>query len=213
MSHRHDPHPEPQAFGPQWWEDHYRQHGAGHGAPSPQLVAEVADLPAGSALDAGCGRGADALWLARRGWQVTAVDVSPTAIGQAEQLAAAAGGDVAANISWVAADLATWPPPARYDLVVSQYVHPGIPFGEFVARLADAVAPGGTLLVVGHDHADAHSAAHAPEQASIGLDSVTGALPAPLWSVETAESRTRHLDHGGTRKTFHDLVVKARRAR
>ncbi len=212
MSHRHDQHPDHSAFGPQWWEHHYQEHGAGHGSPSPQLVAEVTGLPAGTALDAGCGRGADALWLARQGWQVTAVDVSPTAISQAGQLAAAADPDAAAHVSWLVADLATWLPPVRYDLVVSQYVHPGIPFGEFVARLADAVAPGGTLLVVGHDHADEHSAAHAPEQASIGLDTVTGELSAPSWSVETAESRVRHLDHGGTRRTFHDLVVRARRS-
>ncbi|HYQ67651.1 class I SAM-dependent methyltransferase [Actinophytocola sp.] len=191
------------AFGPQWWEDHYQGHRTAHDAPSPQLVAEVTGLPAGTALDAGCGRGTDAIWLARQGWRVTAVDVSPTAIGDARDLAAAL------DISWVVADLTTWEPPERYDLVVSQYVHPTVPFGEFVARLAEAVAPGGTLLVVGHDHADEHSAAHAPERASIGADAVTGALPAERWDVEVAESRTRAHAHG----SMADLVVRARRGR
>lgn len=212
MSHpHHHQHTDEPAFGPQWWEHHYQEHQGGHGAPGPQLVTEVTGLPAGTALDAGCGRGADARWLAGQGWQVTAVDVSATAVGQAADLAARLDGDLAARISWVVADLTTWPPPARYDLVVSQYVHPTMPFGDFVARLAGAVAPGGTLLVVGHDHADEHSAAHAPEQASIGLDAVTGPLDGALWDIEVAETRTRHLDHGSTRRTFHDLVVRARR--
>jgi len=189
------------AFDPQWWEHHYQDHKTGHDAPSPQLVTEVTGLPIGTALDAGCGRGADALWLARQGWRVTAVDVSPTAIGNARDLAA--GHD----ISWVVADLTRWEPPERYDLVVSQYVHPTVPFGEFVARLAESVAPGGTLLVVGHDHADEHSAAHAPARASIDLDAVTGALTTELWDVEVAETRTRQ----HARMRTEDLVVKARR--
>jgi trans-aconitate methyltransferase len=191
------------AFGPQWWEDHYQGHRTGHDAPSPQMVAEVTGLPVGTALDAGCGRGTDAVWLAGRGWRVTAVDVSPTAIGDARNRAAAH------DISWVVADLTTWQPPELYDLVVSQYVHPTVPFGAFVARLAEAVAPGGTLLVVGHDHADEHSGAHAPERASIGADTVTGALTAERWEVEVAESRVR--EHART--DIADLVVKARRRR
>ncbi|GGM48085.1 class I SAM-dependent methyltransferase [Dactylosporangium sucinum] len=196
------------SFDPQWWEQHYREHAPhDHGSPSPQLVAEVTGLPAGTALDAGCGRGADAVWLARQGWQVTAVDVSPTAVGDAEALA----GDLGSRIEWVVADLTTWQPPQRYDLVVSQYVHPTVPFGAFVARLAEAVAPGGTLLVVGHDHADGHSAAHAPRPASITPDAVTGALPAEAWDVAVAESRTRAAGHGSHRTTIEDLVVKARR--
>jgi SAM-dependent methyltransferase len=199
------------AFGARWWEDHYRGHPTRPGAPSPQLVAEVTGLPAGAALDAGCGQGADALWLARHGWRVTAVDVSPTAIDDARDLAAHHGADIASRVTWVVADLTTWAPPERYDLVVSQYVHPTVPFGEFAARLARAVAPGGTLLVVGHDHGDQHSAAHAPGPASIGLDAVTGALPAGLWEVGVAESRTRQAGPGATRTSIQDLVVKARR--
>jgi SAM-dependent methyltransferase len=215
MSKLHDQHGPPPAdhavFGPRWWEDHYRGQAPGHHPPSPQLVAEVAGHPVGSALDAGCGRGADALWLARQGWRVTAVDVSPTAVSAATDVAARHEPDVASRICWVVADLTTWHPPERYDLVVSQYVHPTMPFGEFVARLAEAVAPGGTLLVVGHDHGDQHSAAHAPERASIGLDAVTGSLSPELWDVDVAESRTRDARHGSTRTSIQDLVVKARR--
>jgi SAM-dependent methyltransferase len=205
---QHADHP---AFGSQWWEQHYQGQAPGRGAPSPHLVAELTGLTAGTALDAGCGTGADAVWLAQEGWQVTAVDVSPTVVGHAERLATEQAPELAARISWVVADLTVWEPPVRYDLVVSQYVHPDVPFPAFVGRLAHSVAPGGTLLVAGHDHADSHSAARAPEPASIGPDAVTSVLDADLWDVDVAETRTRQVRHGPAAETMHDLVVVARR--
>ncbi|MFY1633941.1 class I SAM-dependent methyltransferase [Solwaraspora sp. WMMB335] len=204
----HADHP---AFSAHWWEQHYQARPTGHVSPGPQLVAEVADLPPGTALDAGCGTGADAIWLASRGWQVTAVDASSTAIGRAEKLAAQQEPGVAQRITWFTADLTCWEPSQRYDLVISQYVHPDLPFDQFVARLAAAVAPGGTLLVVGHDHADTHSAAHAPQAASIGLDAVVGSLPEVQWEVAVAESRTREVQHDSKQLTIHDFVVRAHR--
>ena len=70
-------------FSAEYWEDRYRVGGgASRHEPSPSLLAEAGDLPPGRALDAGCGHGADAVWLARRGWQVTAVDVSAAAVEQ-----------------------------------------------------------------------------------------------------------------------------------
>lgn len=190
------------AFGSQWWEQHYQQNASGHGQPNSHLVAELTGLPPGSALDAGCGNGADAVWLARQGWEVTAVDISPTAVRRAESLA-----EHHERISWVVADMTAWKPPKQYDLVISQYVHPDMTFGEFLARLAEAVAPNGTLFVVGHDHADGHSAAHAPEKASIAIDAVTGSLSTDLWDVDVAEARTRHV----RQLVLEDVVVKAHR--
>lgn len=187
-------------FGSQWWEQHYQENASGPGQPNSQLVAELSGLAPGTALDAGCGTGADAVWLARQGWEVTAVDVSPTAVARAEH-------HEPERVSWVVADMTVWESPKLYDLVISQYVHPDLPFGEFVARLARAVAPGGTLFVVGHDHADRHSAAHAPENASIAIGAVTEALRTELWDVEVAEVRTRQGKHG----FLEDVVVKARR--
>ncbi len=204
----HADHP---AFGSQWWEQHYRDREPGHSPPSPHLVDELAGLPVGTALDAGCGTGADALWLAGQGWQVTAVDISPTVVGRAEQLAIDEAPEAAARIAWLVADLTAWEPPLRYDLVVSQYVHPDVPFADFVGRLAEWVCPGGTLFVAGHDHADAHSAAHAPEQVSIGPEAVVSALDPDLWDVSVAETRTRQVVRDSTETTQHDLVVKARR--
>jgi cyclopropane fatty-acyl-phospholipid synthase-like methyltransferase len=199
-------------FDAQWWEHHYQDAAAGPaGQPSAHLVAEVVGLAPGTVLEAGCGTGADAVWLARQGWDVTAVDVSPSAVQHARTLAAQHEPDVAGRISWLVADLTLWQPPLEYDLVVSQYVHPDLPFGDFVGRLAQAVASGGTLLIVGHDHADSHSAAHAPQTASIGPDAVIGALDPSQWDVAVAEARTRQVTHGTTRLTIADLVVKAHR--
>ena len=187
-------------FDADWWERHYQGHEPGHHAPSQHLVAELADEEPGTALDAGCGTGADAIWLASRGWRVTAVDVSPTAVESAKHRA----GDL--DIEWRVADLTTWEPPRQYDLVVSQYVHPGIPFDRFVARLAGAVKQGGLLFVAGHDHADEHSAEHAPADASVGATAITGVLD-ESWDIEVAETRSR--DVRG--RTMHDVIVRARR--
>jgi len=201
-----------EAFDPQWWEEHYREHGSGPALPGPQLVAEVAGLPPGSALDAGCGNGAGAVWLAQQGWAVTAVDVSATVVAQARGRAEGEEG-VADRSTWVVADLVDWVPPRAFDLVVSQYVHPTVPFGRFVARLAEAVAPGGTLVVVGHDHADEHSARHAPTSPAVGLEAMTAPLGEEQWQVETAEtrSRPRPTHHGADPGLMHDVVLRARR--
>ncbi len=203
----HDDH----AFGSQWWEQHYQGTEPGGSEPSPHLVSELVDLPVGTALDAGCGTGADAVWLARQGWEVTALDVSPTVVGHAQRLATEEAPEVVGRLSWVVADLTEWRRPRQFDLVVSQYVHPDEPFAAFVARLADSVAPGGTLFVAGHDHADTHSAAHAPEDAAIGADDVVSALSTDVWEVDVAETRTRQVTRGVTELTMHDLVVRAHR--
>ena len=92
--------------------------------PNAHLVDEVADLVPGRALDAGCGHGAEALWLAARGWQVTALDFSAAALAQGRSMADAAGDDVAGRIQWIEHDLASWTPKAdHYDLVTCLYVH------------------------------------------------------------------------------------------
>ncbi len=115
------------------------------------LLTETADLHPGRALDAGCGHGAEAVWLASRGWRVTAVDYSVTALDLARSRATAIGADVAERIEWTEGDLTTWtPPPGSYDLVLSLYVHVQGSVGEMVRRLGAGVAPGGTLLLVGH---------------------------------------------------------------
>ena len=117
--------------------------------PNQFLVAEVADLPSGKALDIACGEGRNAVWLAGRGWEVTGVDFSPVGLAKARRLAMDHGVDV----DWVEADVVEWDPPAgSFDLVIIFYLHlPSDDRHRVMAHAQDALADGGTLLVVGHD--------------------------------------------------------------
>jgi 2-polyprenyl-3-methyl-5-hydroxy-6-metoxy-1,4-benzoquinol methylase len=135
------------------WSQALREHGDGvaQRPPNVHLTAEIGDLRPGRALDAGCGHGSDTLWLAARGWQVTAVDFAATALAHARSMAEAMGSDVAERADWVEADLATWTPERdEYDLVVCLYVHVAGSVAEMVQRMATGVARGGTLFLVGH---------------------------------------------------------------
>ena len=131
----------------EYWEERYRAGTNWSGEPNAALVREIADVTPGSALDLGAGEGGDALWLARRGWTVTAIDISPTAL--AIGAAAQSPGD---DITWVALDLADWRPTDRYDLVTACFLHStiGLPRELVLRRATDAVALGGRLLIVGH---------------------------------------------------------------
>jgi 2-polyprenyl-3-methyl-5-hydroxy-6-metoxy-1,4-benzoquinol methylase len=198
-------------FGPEWWEERYRSHGVHHAEPTPALLAEVADLPPGRALDAGCGEGADAVWLAARGWRVTAVDISATALRTARSRADAV--DAAGRIELVRADLAGWTPGVLFDLVASSYVHPPGSTADLVARLAAAVAPGGTLLVVGHQHQeDPASDPHAPvPESRVAVDDMAAVLDPAAWEVVVAEVRHRTSVHDGHPVELADAVLRARR--
>jgi SAM-dependent methyltransferase len=124
------------------------------GQPNGRLVVDLADHTPGRALDVGCGEGADAIWLARRGWTVTAIDVSEVAVSRAREAADLAG----AAVEWVCGDALQTPFPARsFDLLSLQY--PALPkaAGEpAVQLLLDTVRPGGLLLAVYHDLDDEH---------------------------------------------------------
>jgi SAM-dependent methyltransferase len=158
----------------------------------------------GRALDVGCGEGADAVWLAERGWQVTAVDISTTALERAAAHAAAAGPQVAGRIQWIHADLRDQPPAEdAYDLVSSQFMHlPSEARQELFARLAAATAPGGTLLIVGHHPSDLRTTAHRmhfPDM-MFTAEEVAASLDPTVWEVLAAETRPRAaVDPRGTR--------------
>ena len=109
------------------------------------LIEVAADLPPGKALDLGCGSGQNAIWLAERGWVVTAVDLSAGALAEARSAAAAAG----VTIVWELADITAWRPVSRYDLVVSTFALPprGMGRSRMLEMAAAAVAPGGSILV------------------------------------------------------------------
>ncbi|GAA2816821.1 class I SAM-dependent methyltransferase [Nonomuraea rubra] len=140
------------AFDKDYWEQHWHGGEASMGGhpPNPYLAPETVGLAPGTALDAGCGSGAEAIWLAERGWHVTAADISSHALAAAARRPAS--GDAAGRLHWVRADLTTWRPDAPFDLVMTHYAHPAMPQLDFYDRIAGWVAPGGTLLIVGHLH-------------------------------------------------------------
>ncbi|GAA1695396.1 class I SAM-dependent methyltransferase [Glycomyces endophyticus] len=193
-----------------FWDDRYgSRERLFSGRPNPVLVHEVEDLDAGQALDVGCGEGGDAIWLAERGWRVTAVDLSRVAL----ERAAAAGAHVADRVSWSQGDLVTAPPPARvFDLVSAQYFPILRADGEGVVRaLLDAVAPGGTLLVVGHARPPGPDAG-----GDFAFDDFVhpGDIAAALgdgWTVEADETRPRTTPPPEGAHHTHDTVLLARR--
>lgn len=187
--------------------------------PNPHLVREIAGLAPGTALEAGCGAGAEALWLAEQGWRVTGADVAEAALEVAAARAAARS--AGERVRWVHADLSVWVPEGRFDLVTTHYAHPAMPQLDFYERLAGWVAPGGTLLVVGHlhhdqpgsDHGHGHGHGHPPAEASATAAAITARLDAAAWQVVTAEESARTVaGAGGRTTTLHDVVVRARRA-
>ena len=202
------------------WDERYRTGGAGgrvwSGRPNPTLVDEVADLAPGRALDLGCGEGADAIWLAVRGWQVVAVDFAAAALERGAEHARAAGAHAADRVGWRRHDLRTWEPaPGAFDLVTAHFVHATSPQREeMLARWAAGVAPGGTLLVVAHSPLDLEQTlVRRPPDPALYATAQRSAsrLDPAAWEVAVAEERARVVEAGGEAVTVHDAVLAARR--
>jgi SAM-dependent methyltransferase len=182
------------------------------GNPNVALVSEISDLSPGTALDLGCGEGADAVWLAARGWQVTAVDISGVALGRARQHAAEAG----VTVDFQRHDLQESFPTGSFDLVSAQFLHFWEDFDreKILRRAATAVAPGGTLIIEGHmdhgpfghgDHAEIHFPA--PDEVIASLELEDG------WTVLTrATHPRRQKDQDGNDVTRVDATVTLRRS-
>lgn len=183
------------------------------GRPNGALVAEVAGMPPGRALDVGCGEGADAVWLARGGWDVTALEVSGVALERAAAHAREAG----VAVRWVHAGLVEAAlPPASFDLVSAQY--PALlrtPDGAAERALLAAVAPGGVLLLVHHAGMETqHPDDGGFDPADYVWPSMVAALLDGDWQVEVDEQRPRVVPDGGAGAHHtHDVVLRARRLR
>ena len=207
------------------------------GEPNGALVAEAEGLPPGAALDVGCGEGADAVWLALQGWEVTALDVSGVALARAEAAAVEAG----VTVRWLHAGLLDAAlPTAGFDLVVALYpVLLRSPDHEAERALLNAVGPLGTLVFVHHDvfgtpaagnaippSQDGHAAGphhgHGPEHDNDGRFSPADmvsvedmrsflAAQAEEWQIETHEQRPRRLSGGAGAQHSEDVVLRARR--
>jgi SAM-dependent methyltransferase len=174
------------------------------------VVEELAGLTAGRALDLGTGEGRNAIWLAERGWQVTAVDFSAVGLAKAAELAAGRG---VTGVRWVEADLREYQPgPAAYDLVLLAYVHlPPDEFGALLQMAASALAPGGTLLVVGHDVDNIAHGHGGPQDPRIlhRVQDVVAALPG--LAIQRAEQARRPVLTGDGERAAIDTVVRAQR--
>lgn len=175
--------------------------------PNRFLVAEVAELPPGRALDLACGEGQNAIWLASLGWAVRGVDYSDVAIAKARGRAERDGADV----DFVCADLVTYEPePEAFDLVIVLYLH--IPSRErrgVLAKAAAAVAPGGTFLFLGHDLTNLTEGVGGPSDPDIlaSPEEIAGELPA----LEIEKATTFLRDVRGQERDAIDNLVRARR--
>jgi SAM-dependent methyltransferase len=204
-------------FGQEFWDERYRSRPAlWSGAPNPHLCEQVANLTPGRALDVGSGEGADALWLAERGWRVTAMDISTVALQRGAARAAVVGASVARRIEWRHQDVLTWEPEvASYELVSAQYLHPRKELRESLfGRLAASVVAGGTLLIVGHHISDLQTTAGRwpmPEVFFAASD-VAACLDPTAWDIVVVAAPERATtDPQGCPVTVHDAVLRARR--
>lgn len=200
------------------WDHRYGGEQMWSGNPNATLVQEVRGLAPGRALDVGAGEGGDALWLAEQGWIVTASDISSRAL---ERLAFQAGRRGLGVVCHKADANGLHPFAAgAFDLVTASYASiPRTPDGRAVSNLAGAVAPGGTLLIVGHDlepmraPVDPETASRAFDpDAYVQVDDFAAALAgSPEWDVEVNETRPRPPGAASASHHVDDVVLRARR--
>jgi SAM-dependent methyltransferase len=211
----HDHEADPSMWTQEFWDERYGSAATiWSGNPNPHLVAQVADLRPDTALDVGSGEGADAIWLAEQGWQVTGIDVSMVALERAAQRAAAAGPDVADRITWQQADILTWDPaPRHFGLVSAQFMHLPRSAREVVyRRLAAAVRPAGSLLIVGHHPSDLETTMRRPHLSDLFFtaEQVAAGLDPDDWQIVVVESPERQtIDSEGRPVTISDAVMHA----
>ncbi|MYV46865.1 class I SAM-dependent methyltransferase [Streptomyces sp. SID2888] len=203
----------------EFWEGLYRQRAQDRSARAsrvnPVLAEEAAELPPGAALDLGCGMGGDTLWLARHGWTVTAVDIAPTAVERVAALARTERLDD--RVTAECHDLARSFPAGNFDLVSAQYFHTPyeLPRDAILRTAAEALRPGGRLLVVDHGsiapwswNQDRSTPFATPQEIYTQL-----ALPSGEWALERADAPRREATGpDGRTATVTDHVLLVRRA-
>lgn len=186
---------------PPAWDERYASTDAvWSGRVNPTLARLVAPLPVGRAADIGCGEGGDVVWLAQHGWHATGIDFSEVGLERARRAARDAG--VADRTDWQRVDARTWQPDERWDLVTAHYLHlPPDQMRALVARLATAVAPGGTLLIVGH-HPDDVPQGHHSHADLFTPEDLLPVLDPAQWEVTTELAERTGTGHGA------DVVVR-----
>jgi 2-polyprenyl-3-methyl-5-hydroxy-6-metoxy-1,4-benzoquinol methylase len=189
-----------------WDERHAARDPIEDHAPDPTLVEVAAGLAPGTALDLGCGDGRNASFLAGAGWRVTGVDFSAVGLARAASRAAERG----LAVDWLQADLLTWTPPvAAFDLVIIMFIHlPEAERERVHAAAAAAVAPGGTLLVVGHDRTNLSAGVGGPQDPDVLFTAgeIASTLPGEFEIVRADTVR-----RGSGERVPIDAVLVARR--
>jgi SAM-dependent methyltransferase len=180
--------------------------------PNLFVAAELDGVPPGRALDLAAGEGRNSVWLAERGWRVTAVDFSRVGLDKGRKLSAAHG--VAdGQVDWIVADLSEYPlPRSSYDLVLIAYLQVSAALrARVLAGAAAALVPGGTLLVVGHDLANLAEGTGGPSSPDVLYtpEAITEALPG--LRIIRAERVRRPVERDGTHATAVDTLVRAER--
>ncbi|PZS15655.1 MAG: class I SAM-dependent methyltransferase [Pseudonocardiales bacterium] len=200
------------------WDERYRAAELVWGArPNRWVERELADLPPGRALDLACGEGRNALWLAARGWQVSALDFSAVALDKGRTLESSQD-PAAPRVAWVHGDATSYRAGQPFDLVLLCYLH--LAPTDWAAALSCAVralAPGGTLLVIGHDSTNIADGVGGPQDpavlftaAEVAADLAgAGAGAGAALVVDRAEAVHRHVD--GADRPAIDALLRAHR--
>jgi thioredoxin reductase len=200
------------------WDHRYGGDQIWSGNPNGTLVNEISGMPPGRALDVGAGEGGDALWLTQQGWHVTASDVSQRALDRIDAEAKRRGLHVERQQRDANALDAF--EGGSFDLVSAQYASiPRTPDGRGVRNLLSAVAPGGTLLVVGHDLDAMRAAIDAPGQSHMfdpdaylrTEDFAIALTRSSAWDIEVHEKRRRPPGAASASHHIEDVVLRARR--
>ena len=192
------------------WDERYRAKEFIWGVePNRWVAQELADLPPGRALDLACGEGRNAIWLAQRGWQVTALDFSEVGLDKARALADHAG---VTTIDWRCADATTYHHDGEVDLVLISYLH--LPAAErrvVVRNAAAALAIGGTLLMIGHESANITQGAGGPQDPAVLFTAadVAGDLAGTGLLIDRADAVLRPFE--GAPRPAIDALVRAHR--
>jgi 2-polyprenyl-3-methyl-5-hydroxy-6-metoxy-1,4-benzoquinol methylase len=192
------------------WNEKWRERGADARAePNRFLVEDVSDLPAGRALDLACGAGRNAIWLAERGWRVTGVDYAEVGLEEARRRARERDVDV----EWILADLTEWsPPPGAFDLVCVLYLQlPTVERRLVLGCAAEALAPGGTILVVGHDLANLAEGYGGPKSADVLYTAQDLAADLAQLEIERVERVIRPVEDEHGLHEAVDALLLARR--
>ena len=222
MGHDHEQEITREHFEQPSWDERYGGEGRiWSGRPNAVLVDEAGDLTPGRAVDLGCGEGGDAIWLAERGWQVTAVDFSRAGLDKGRTLQQRHERGAELRVDWVHADVLTYDAePASYDLVLLAYLQLAADQRRTAVRRGfEALRVGGTFFVVAHDSTNLTEGTGGPPDPAVlfTAEEVLGDLDGERFEVERAERVARqvaapgsgtHEHPGEVSRTAYDALVR-----